>query len=118
MPPMSRPLMTAWATVSNIAATALLRLDHRRAGKFLGENAGEVAVLPLHADRAAVDVLAVGTEFYLAARRHCCVTGGDVERRQRLAHFYGIRRGGALQRVRQHEGLRHQAAGIFEQEVA
>src|SRR6185437_12366577 len=108
----------AWATVSNIAATALLRLDHRGAGKFLREDAGEVAVLPLHADRAAVDVLAVGAEFYLAARRHRRVAGGDVERRQRLAHFDGIGRSGALQRIRQHEGLGDQAAGIFEQEVA
>src|SRR6185437_11534775 len=118
MPPMSRPLMTAWATVSNIAATALLRLDHRSAGKFLREDAGEIAVLPLHADRAAVDVLAVGPEFYFAAGRHRGIAGGDVERRQRLAHFHGIGGSRALQRVRQHEGLRHQAAGIFEQEVA
>src|SRR5580698_3775604 len=104
MPPMSRPLMTAWTTVSNIVATALLGLDHRGAGKFLRENAGEVAVLPLHADRAAVDVLAVGTELDLAARRHRGIAGGDVERRQRLTHFLRIGRSRALQCVRQHEG--------------
>src|SRR5258708_9053910 len=102
MPPMSRPLMTAWATVSNIAWARASGLDHRGAGKFLGEDAGEVAVLPLHADRAAVDVLAVGTELHLAARRHRRIAGGDVKRRERIADLLPIGTTRACQLVCQH----------------
>src|SRR5665213_4412013 len=76
MPPMSRPLMTAWATVSHIWLDRSLHLQQWLAGVFLRENAGEVAVLPLHADRAAIDVLAVRSELDLAARRHRRVSRG------------------------------------------
>src|SRR6202012_1299051 len=105
MPPMSRPLITAWTTVSSMGKVPPVSgLEQRRARVFLGEDAGEVAVLPLHADRAAVDVLAVGTELHLAARRHRGIAGGDVERRERIADLLRIGGAGALQRVRQHEG--------------
>src|ERR1700712_3456505 len=103
MPPMSRPLMTAWATVSHIWLNRRLGFHQRSAGIFLGEYAGEVAVLPLHADGTAVDVLAVGPELDLAARRHRRKTGGDVERGQGLAHLLRIGGAGALQRIRDHE---------------
>src|SRR5665213_4519316 len=118
MPPMSRPLITAWATVSHIWLDRRSGFQERLAGVVLRENTGEVAVLPLHAERAAVDILAVGTELDLAAGRHRSIAGGDVERRQRRANFLRVGGGGALQRVGDHEGLRHQAAGIFEQEYA
>src|SRR5881394_1216971 len=130
---MSRPLMTAWATVSHIqcplsevrapsqrptftnfgkssalakyiapidlkslertcreccrdfrsavpGSTGLLGFHQRCAGIFLREDTGEIAVLPLHADRMTVNVLAVGSEFDLSAGRHGGVTGGYVER--------------------------------------
>src|SRR5450432_3296483 len=113
---MSRPLMTAWATVSHIWLDRVLRFQERRAGIFLGKDTGEIAVLPLHADRAAVNVLAVRTELDLAARRHRRIAGGDVERRQGFVYLLWIGGACALQRIGQHEGLRDQAAGIFEQE--
>src|SRR5471032_24864 len=100
MPPMSRPLMTAWATVSNIAIDAS-GFQQRCAGVVLREHAGEITVLPLHADGAAVDVLAVGPEFYPSARRHRRVALGDIERGQRLTHFLRIGRGRPLQRIRE-----------------
>src|SRR5580698_9810298 len=103
MPPMSRPLMTAWATVSHIWLDRCSGLQERLAGVFLGEHAGEVAVLPLHADRAAVDVLAVGSEFYFSARRHRGIARGDVERGQGGADLLRIGGGGAFQRIGQHE---------------
>src|SRR5271155_1945531 len=109
MPPMSRPLMTAWTTVSSIGSDRRSGFQQRRAGVFLGEDAGEVAVLPLHADRAAVDVLAVGTEFHLAAGRHRGITRGDVERRQGVAYLLRIGRRRTLQRVGQHKGLGDEA---------
>src|ERR1700676_1107987 len=118
MPPMSRPLMTAWATVSHIWLDRRLSFQQRLAGVFLREPAGEIAVLPLHADRAAVDVLAVGTEFYLAARCHRRIARRDIERRQGFANLLRIGRGRALERVSQHEGLRDKAAGVLEQEFA
>ena len=90
----------------------------RRAGVFLREDAGEIAVLPLHADGTAIDVFAIRAELDLAARCHRGIAGGDVERRQRLAHLLRIGRACALQRIGDHVGLRHQAAGIFEQEIA
>src|SRR3979490_1968135 len=106
MPPMSRPLMTAWATVSHISLDRRSGFHQRGAGVFLRKHAGEIAVLPLHADGAAVDVLAVGPEFYLAARRHRRKARRDIERRQRLAHLLWIGGCGALHRVGDHEGLR------------
>src|SRR6267142_5682143 len=118
MPPMSRPLMTAWVTVSSIVRPAALGFHQRRAGVFLREDAGEIAVLPLHADGPAVDVLAVRAKLHLATRGHRGDSGGDVESRQRVADLLRLGGAGALQRIRDHEGLRDQAAGIFEQEVA
>src|SRR6202163_5141538 len=103
MPPMSRPLMTAWASVSNMSVR--LEFQERCAGVFLRKHAGEIAVLPLNADRSAVDVLAIGAEFDLAARRHRGVAGGDIERRQGFADFLRIGGSRAFQRVGQHEGL-------------
>src|SRR6185312_277236 len=110
--------MTAWATISSIASERRLALDQRRARVFLREDAGEVAVLPLHADRTAVDVLPVGAELDLAAGRHRRVARRDVERRQSRAHLLRIGRGRPLERIGQHKGLRDEAAGIFEQEFA
>src|SRR5664279_4080618 len=101
---MSRPLMTAWATVSHIWLDRVLGFQERRAGIVLGKDAGEIAVLPLYADRPAIDVLAVGAELYLSARRHRRIAGGDVERRQGFAHLLRIGGARALQRVGQHEG--------------
>src|ERR1700749_1596211 len=118
MPPISRPLITAWATVSSIGLSAASGLEQRGARVFLREDADEIGVLPLHANRLAVDVLAVGAELYLATGRHRGVAGGDIERRQRLAHLLRIGGSGTLHRVGQHESLRDQAAGIFEGEVA
>src|ERR1700712_2826028 len=112
MPPMSRPLMTAWATVSHIWLNRRLGFHQRSAGIFLGEYAGEIAVLPLHADGTAVDVLAVGPELHFSARRHRCITGGDVERGHCVANLLRIGGSRALQRVGDHEGLCDQAAGI------
>src|SRR5262245_20704019 len=105
MPPMSRPLMTAWTTVSSIATVRRSGLQQRGAGVVLGEDAGERGVLPLHADRPAVDVLAVGAELHLTARRLRGKARGDVERRQGLAHLLRIGGGGALQRIGDHVGL-------------
>src|SRR5580704_17057929 len=105
MPPMSRPLMTAWATVSSIASDRRSGFQERLAGVFLGEDAGKIAVLPLHAEWPAVDVLAVGPELHFSARRHRGIARGDVERRQRLAHLLRIGRAGAFQRIGQHIGL-------------
>src|SRR5882672_11845723 len=118
MPPMSRPLMTAWASVSYIELDPASGFHQRRAGIFLREYAREVTILPLHADRAAVDILAVGAELDLAAGRHRRIAGGNVERRQGLADLLRIGGSRALKRIDQHEGLRDQAAGIFETEFA
>src|ERR1700694_3429574 len=118
MPPMSRTLMTAWATVSNIVLTRLLSFHQRRAGVFLRKDAGQIAILPLYADRVAVNILAVGSELHFSARRHRRVTGGDIERGQCLANLLRVGGGRPLQRAGDHEGLRDQAAGIFEQEFA
>src|SRR4030081_2796194 len=118
MPPMSRPLITAWASVSHIELTAVLSFHQRRTLVFVREDAGKIAVLPLHPDRMAVDVLAVGTELDLSAGRHRGIARGNIERRQRFAYLLRIGGACALERVGQHEGLRHQAAGIFEQEFA
>src|ERR1700750_544180 len=96
MPPMSRPLMTAWASVSHMPVC--LEFQQRCAGVFLRKHAGEIAVLPLHADRSAVDVLAIGSESNLAARRHRGVAGGDIERRQGFTDFLRIRGSRAFQR--------------------
>src|SRR5437764_84107 len=117
MPPMSRPLITACARVSSIPRGALA-LDQRGAGILFREHAGEITILPLHADGMTVDVLAVRPELHLATRAHRGITRGDIERRERIAHLLRIGRGGALERVRQHEGLRDETAGIFEQELA
>src|SRR6516162_5790124 len=92
--------------------------DQLGAGFVLGKDGGQIAMLPLHADRMGVNVLAVGTEFHLAAGAHCGVTGRDVERGDGVAHFLWIGRCGALKRVGNHECLRNKAAGIFEQELA
>src|ERR1700730_14387565 len=116
MPPMSRPLMTAWATVSHISKQPVLRFHQRLAGGFLRKHAGQSAILPLHADRVTINVLAVRPELYLAARRHRRIARGDIERRESFANLLRIGGAGALERVKQHEGLRDQAAGIFEQE--
>src|ERR1700726_1554672 len=102
MPPMSRPLMTAWTTVSSIASDRRSGFQERLAGVFLWEDAGGIAGLPLHAERPAVYVPAVGPEFHSAARRHRRIARGDVERRQRLAHLLRIGGAGAFQRVGQH----------------
>src|SRR4051812_40627667 len=118
MPPMSRPLMTAWTTVSTIGFPPGSGLEQGRARIFLREDAGEIAVLPLHADGTAMDVLAVGPELHLAAGRHRGKAGRDVERRQGFAHLLRFGRSGAFQRVGDHVGLRYEAAGIFKQEVA
>src|SRR5258707_15341669 len=107
MPPMSRPLMTAWATVSHIWLDRLLDFQQRLAGVFLREHTGEIAVLPLHPDRAAVDVLAVRPEFHFSARRHRRVAFGDIERRQRFAVLLRIGGSRAFQGIRDYEGLRH-----------
>src|ERR1700730_192401 len=88
MPPMRRRLMTAWASVSHMSIR--LELQDRCAGVFLRKHAGEIAVLPLHADRPAVDVLAIGAEFDVRARSHRGVAGGDIERRQGFADFLRI----------------------------
>src|SRR5271169_2727914 len=105
---MSRPLMTAWATVSHIWLDRLLGFHQRCAGIFLREDAGEVAVLPLHPDRVSVNVLAVGPELDLSARRHGRVSGRDVERRQGLTDLLRVCRARAFERVRQHERLSDQ----------
>src|ERR1700757_1230322 len=103
MPPMSRPLMTAWTTVSSIRRGPFESgFQQRRASIFLREYARTVAVLPLHAKRPAVDILAVGSELDLAAGRHRRKAGGDVERCERIAHLLRIGGGGALQRVGDH----------------
>src|SRR6476469_6167465 len=114
---MSRPLMTAWATISSIGWRAL-RLHQRRTGVFLREDARQVAFLPLHADRVAINVLAVGTELHFSARRHCGIAGRHVERRERLAHLLRIGRLRPLERVDDHERLRDEAAAVLEQEFA
>src|SRR6476661_8924707 len=114
---MSRPLMTAWATISSIGWRAL-RLHQRRTGVFLREDARQIAFLPLHADRVAVHVLAVRTEFYFSAWRHRRKAGRHVERRERLAHLLRIGRLRPLERIDDHEGLRDEAAAILEQEFA
>src|SRR5580704_12169292 len=117
MPPMSRPLMTAWAIVSNMAFDRS-GFQQRRALVFVRIDAREIAVLPLHPDRMAVDVLAVGSELHLAARTHRGIARGYVERCDGIAHLLRIGGGRPLQRVGDHEGLRDKAAGIFEQEFA
>src|SRR3954454_242360 len=104
MPPMSRPLMTAWATVSHMRSTGS-GFHHRRARVRLGEDAGEIAVLPLNANGVAIDVLAVGSELDLAARCHRRIAGGYVERRQSLANFLRIGRARSFQRIGEHERL-------------
>src|SRR5215469_11492239 len=104
MPPMSRPLITAWARISSMAADGS-GFEQRRAGIRLWEHARQVAVLPLHADRVGVDVLAVGAEFDLAARTHGSKAGGHIERRERLAHLLRIGGLRAFQGVGDHEGL-------------
>src|ERR1700737_547548 len=109
MPPMSRPLMTAWATVSHIDLNRLLGFHQRRAGLFLGEDAGQIPVLPLYADGAAVSVLAVGAELDPSARCHGRIARRDVERRQRLANLLLIGRAIPFARVAQHECLPHTA---------
>src|ERR1700730_4935188 len=105
MPPMSRPVMTAWVGVSHSSLDGRSCFHQRGAGVFLREYAGEIAVLPLDADGAAVDVLAVGPELHLAARRHRRKARGEVERRQRLANLLRIGGCRAFQRVSDHEGL-------------
>src|ERR1700675_2444978 len=107
MPPMSRPLMTAWATVSSIASDRS-GFQQRRALVFLREDARQIAVLPLHPDRMAVDILAVGSEFHLAARTHRGVTRGNVEGGDGIADLLRIGGSGALQRIGDHKSLRHQ----------
>src|SRR3984893_13012261 len=96
---------TAWATVSKISLDPRSGFHQRSAGVFLREYAGEITVLPLHADGAAVDVLAIGPELHLAARRHRRKARGEVERRQRLANLLRIGGCRAFQRVSDHEGL-------------
>src|SRR3979490_801106 len=99
MPPMSRPLMTAWATVSHIDPDRPSDFHQRLAGVFFREDAGEIAALPLHPNGAAVDILAVGPELDLAARRHRRIAGGDVEARQRCANLLRIGRSRAFEGV-------------------
>src|ERR1700692_2983662 len=99
MPPMSRPLITAWASVSHIELTAALSFHQRRALVFVREDAGEIAVLPLHPDRMAVDVLAVGTELHLSAGRHRVIAPRNIERGQRFANLLRIGGARALARV-------------------
>src|SRR5437588_6021067 len=118
MPPMSRPLMTACAKVSSIGRYGVLSFRQRRAGVLFRKYAGEIAVLPLHADGVAVDVLAVGAKLHLAPGTHRGIARRDIERRERIAHLLRIGRGGALERIGKHEGLRYETAGIFEQELA
>src|SRR5689334_18535132 len=118
IPPMSRPLMTAWATVSHIWINRLLGFHQRGPRVFLRKDAGEIAVLPLHPDRVTVDVLPVRPDLDPSAGRHRGVTGGDIERGKGFAYLLRVRRACAFERIRQHEGLGNQAAGIFEQEFS
>src|SRR5258706_16265740 len=116
MPPMSRPLMTACATISTMRRR--LRLQQRRAGVFLRKHAGKVPFLPLHADRMAVDVLPVRTELHPSARGHRRVAIRHVQRGKGVAHLLRIGGSYALERIGEHEGLRDEPAGILEDEVA
>src|SRR5437899_11113335 len=98
MPPMSRPLMTAWATVSHVSSTGSGFHDRRARVRF-GEDAGEIAILPLHPDRMAVNVLAVGPEFDFSAWRHRRVAGRHIQRRQGVANLLRIGRSRPFQRI-------------------
>src|SRR5690242_20728829 len=102
IPPMSRPLMTAWATVSHIWINRLLGFHQRGPRVFLRKDAGKIAVLPLHADRVTIDVLAVGSDLYPAAGRHGGITGGDIQCGEGFANFLRVRRACPFERVRQH----------------
>src|SRR5258708_19697302 len=104
---MSRPLITAWATVSNIYIDRLSGFHQRCAGVFLREDAGQIAVLPLHADRAAVHVLAVRSELYFSARRHCREARGDIDRRARFATLFRIGEGPPFKRFTNPQCLPH-----------
>src|SRR4051812_44133577 len=102
MPPMSRPLMTAWATVSHMRSTGSGFHD-RRARVRLGEDAGEIAVLPLDANGVAIDVLPIWSELDLSTRCHRRIARGHIELRQRFANFLRIGRRRPFQRVGEHE---------------
>src|SRR3984885_9468235 len=100
MPPMSRPLMTAWATVSNMRFARVSGFQQRCALVFFREDAREISVLPLHPDRMGVDVLAVGPELDLAARTHRGKPRRHVERSDCVAHLLRIGRRGPFERIR------------------
>src|SRR5581483_2696678 len=113
---MSRPLTTACTTIANIVVwtsrwRSSLRFQQRLARILFGEDRGEIAILPLHADRMRVDVLAVRAELHLSAGTHRRIARGNVEGRERIADFLRIGRRRTLKRVGKHEGLRHQPAG-------
>src|ERR1700747_3822639 len=104
MPPMSRPLITACASVASIGARPLvLCFDQLGAGFFLGKDGREIAVLPLYADRMGVNVLAVGTEFHLAAGTHRGITIRDVKRSERFPHLLWISRCCPLECIGEYE---------------
>src|SRR6476646_162164 len=114
---MSRPLMTAWATISSIALYDASGFHQRRASVRLREDACQIAVLPLHPDRIAVDVFAIRPELHFPAGGHRCVTRRDVECRESVTYFLRIGRPWPFKRIGDDEGLRDQATGIFEEEV-
>src|SRR4029077_21157482 len=99
MPPMSRPLTTACATVASIGRAGLSAFHERRARVVFGKHRRQIAVLPLHPDRMGVDVLAVGAEFDFAAGTHRGVALRYVERRDGIAHLLRVGGSRALERV-------------------
>src|SRR4029078_27756 len=111
---MSRPLMTAWATISSIALYDASGFDQRRTSVRFREDACQIAVLPLHPDRIAVDVLAIRPELHLAAGGHRCVTRRDVECRESVTYFLRIGRPCAFKGIGDLEGVCGACVSILE----
>src|SRR5271156_1790970 len=80
---------TPWATVTSIGGV-MLYLYQRGASVFLGEHGREIGVLPLHADRMGIDVLALGTEFHAPTGAHRGIALRDVESGNGVTHFLRI----------------------------
>src|SRR5664279_3336139 len=115
---MSKPFTTACASVSSIGPSTALGLHQRCAGIFLWKYTSQIAVLPLHADRVGVDVLAVRTKLHFSAWPHRRVSLRDVDGRESVANFLRIGGRRSFECVSEHERLRDEAAGILEDKLS